>query len=363
VTYTAPWESDPFRDPAPGTSREAFSPFFAPSISELRIGAVVVCLLIAILSWVAWKGAHPDPALFMLDMNLSQTSTSAVIDRGPMPTSLVTEEWAEGSLSQFDAENLYVKINGRAGYYKSFGFEQLHFISLTLSADPQTAVDLELYDMGNAANAIGAYSGERGQDARSVASDAGLSHVSRNALYLTHGQFYLRAIGSDETPIVRSQLEHLKTQFQESLPSAPLPWGFAVLAGGLELDPSVISYSPANAFSFGFAENVYTGSLADEAEIFVTPGGDSASDLAEKFKDGFRQYGEDDGSFVKDRYLGTWATARAAGPWVVGIRGATNKGDANASLESISNAVANLPLPAGATEDTDAEGSPESDEY
>ena len=37
------------------------------SVAETRAGIVIVVLLFAVVLWVAWKGARPDPSLFMLE--------------------------------------------------------------------------------------------------------------------------------------------------------------------------------------------------------------------------------------------------------------------------------------------------------
>ena len=60
---------------------------------------------------------------------------------------LAAEGWKEGGISHFDAQNLYVKIDGRADFFLSRGFNQLSFVSLTNDARPGTAVDVEFYDM------------------------------------------------------------------------------------------------------------------------------------------------------------------------------------------------------------------------
>ena len=338
------------------------------SRTEPRIGIAVLVALAAIVGWVAWRGAHPDPSLFALDSDLSQSTAALAVDRGPLPDGLASAGWTEGDVSQFDYDNLYVKINGREGYYKSFGFERLYFLSILLSEDSQTAVDIELYDLGNAANALGAYSGERSPDITPEASDTGLSHIDRNALYLTHGRYYLRAIGSDESPGVRAQLAHLRTRVRGELPGEPLPWGYALFVGRMGMDAGDVAFEPENAFSFGFATNVYTGAVGEDARLFVTPAGgpDEARELAGRFVEGFLQYGTREGDFVKDRYLGTYAMARSEGSWVIGVYRAADAGSGSRAVEDLSRAVKDVPPPAQSVELTTPAGVEEvyeADEY
>ena len=317
------------------------------SATETRLGLVILLVMASILVWVAWKGAHPDPALFMLETDLSQAGLTKVVDRGPVPVELALTGWSEGDLAEFGYDNVFEKINGREGYYKSFGFERLYSLSIVLTDDAQTAVDIELYDLGNSSNAMGAYSGERSPDVTPEADDSGLSHIDRNAMYLTRGRFYLRAIGSEESPGVRAQLEHLRRRFRADLPGEALPWGHALFVGQMGMSAGSVSYVPENAFSFGFARNVYSATLEDESELFLTPAGSAAAatDLAERFRDGFRNYGSDEGDFIKDRYLGSYALVSTAGPWVIGVRRATDTARARAAVASLADVVRDWPLP------------------
>jgi hypothetical protein len=338
------------------------------SVNESRIGIAILIVLASVLAWIAWKGAHPDPSLFMLETNLSQAGGAEAADRGPVPGQLAVSGWSEGEVSQFDYDNLYVKIDGREGYYKSFGFERLYFLSIVSNEDAQTAVDIELYDLGSPANAVGAYSGERSPGAKPTASESGLAHIDRNALYLTQGRYYLRAIGSEESPEIRAELEHLKNRFQTDLPGEPLPWGYALFVAHMGMEPGALSFAPENAYSFGFARDVYSAARDDDSELFVTPAGTEtgARELAARFVDGFLQYGEMEGDFVKDRYLGTYSTATPAGPWVVGVYRATDVEESLETLRVLADAVSTLPVPettADARPADNVEEEYEADEY
>jgi hypothetical protein len=176
------------------------------SRTEFRIGLGVLAVLAAVVGWVAWEGAHPDPALFSGGQDLTAADAPAVTpmddraapaaagpggsrveaasepaERGPLPEGLAADGWAEGRISSFGPDNLYEKINGREGYYKSYGFERLWFVTLERTDDPAVFVDVEAYDMGTASNALGAYAGERPQGGDPQVDDQGLTHFDRNA--------------------------------------------------------------------------------------------------------------------------------------------------------------------------------------
>lgn len=293
------------------------------SLAEVRWGFAVLALLALIASWVTWRGAHPDPELFATPL----ASTS----RGPLPSDLADAGWREGSVSTFDAEHLFEKIDGRADYYKSFGFKRLYCVSLTQG--DSTAIDIELYDLGRPANALGAYAGERPAEVDAKLDVSGLAHLARNALMLTQGRFYLRAIGSDESPSVISQLRRLEQVFRQALPAEPLPWGYALFVGQLGLEPSKVSYLAENAFSFGFARDVYLAHLGKGTTtlfLVATANDAAASALAARFSDGFAGLGEQakpigDVRITADPFLGSLSGATAHQRWVVGVYRATDR--------------------------------------
>ena len=163
-------------------------------------------------------------------------------------------------------------------------------------------------------------------------------------------------------------LAELRGRFQQDLPGESLPWGFTLFVVRMGLEPGVLSFDPENAFSFGFARNVYSAALDGGTELFVTPAGSDsgAEELASRFRDGFRQYGSDEGDFIKDRYLGNYATAAPAGSWVVGFRRADNTQAARDALEELAALVKDMPLPADSDEPAGTESVEEdyeADEY
>jgi hypothetical protein len=332
------------------------------SLTEVRLGLGILVLLALVGSWVAWRGANPDPALFEIPLELLQGGAAAA-DRGPLPDGLARDGWREDRLSSFESDNLYEKINGREDYYKSFGFERLWFLSILEAAldddrddaSPPRTVDIELFDLGAAPNALGAYAGERPPDVLPTVDDNGMYHTSGNALFMTRGRYYVRVIGSDAGREVQELLAHLADRFRAHMSGEPLPWGYALFVGALQLDPGRVSFMPENAFSFGFARNVYAARIGDgETEVFVvaSTADDSAIVVADRFTGGFLGYGSRAGAgsrgagapqWIEDRYLHRISGAVARGRWVLGVRGAPDIQSAEEELRPLSDAVGALP--------------------
>ncbi len=323
------------------------------SMAEVRWGFVVLAILVSVAGWVYWKGQHPDPELGAAAIPVGKSGGAASAgnakgnakaDRGPVPAGLITDGWFEATPAQFTPSNLYVKINGRADYFLGFGFKRLYFVPLRKGeADDATpTVDVEVYDMGSAAGALGAFSGERRASDNTVATPQGMSLQARNSLYLTRGKYYMRVIGSDESAVVKAQLTHLARVLETGMKGVSRPWAYELLVEVLGLRANQVSYFPNNAFSFEFGNDVYSGRLKDDTELFVVVTRDEATakSLAAKYVTGFEGLGAKVSAaggvtWIKDRYIGTLATAVAWKRWVVGVRGAPNGKAAAAGLARI----------------------------
>ena len=317
------------------------------STIEVAWGLAVLVGLALVAAWVGWMGAHPDPSLFDNSASLLDPGTVEV-DRGPLPAELAAEGYREGKLSSFGPDNLFEKINGRADYFKSRGFERLWFVTLVHLEQPALAVDLELYDMGAVENALGAFTGEKPPETQPQRESGGVHYRAGNAAYLARGRFYARAIGGAEEPDVLRQLTHLVQRLTETLEGQALPWGHRLLSEGLQVPDSDVGFHRENAFSFGFARGVFTALLSDETELFVLASQDEASAgaLAERFVEGFASIGERtpaaDGPWVVDRYLSTWASTRSRGPIVYGVRGAPDQARGREALQRLHQVVEGL---------------------
>ncbi len=319
------------------------------SLLEVRLGFGVLAMLAAIAGWVAWAGAHPDPELFA---EVALEAPPPAIERGALPTGLAAAGWSEGPLSRFQAKNLYEKINGRADFFTSRGFQALSFVGL--SGEGTGTVDIEFYDMGTAENALGAFSAEKPPATPATVAGGSQWYVARNALFLARGAHYVRVLGSDESAPVMTQVEHVRRALEAGLAAGERPFSHALFADALGVAPDRISYEKENAFSFGFAKGVHVGLLPDgETEAFVMPARDvaAARALAKQFEEGFLSYGDKQSNlgvtWIKDRYLNTYTRVAAEGAIVVGVRGAAKLDAAAATFEKLRTGVAALPPAVG----------------
>jgi hypothetical protein len=365
-------------------------------VSEVYWGAGTGAVLLGLVGWVTWKGAHPDPSLFDMSAALEGGAppegpgnvTPAAVDterragqrmgapragaearvgaesgapggeRGPLPAGLAVGAWREGKVGAFSADTMYVKINGRAGYFQAFGAQSLHTVTLEgpESGGAPSSVDIEAYDLAEARNAIGAYNGERPPGIQSTVEQGSTFHLDRNAGFLARGRYYIRFIGSDESPPVVAEVQRLLDVFRRELAGEALPWGFAFFVDQLKLPASSVTYVMSNAFSLGFARDVYKASLSpadsrEDMEAFVVALADAeaAKGMAKQYADGFGSMGKTAGQgpgdvkWIEDEFLATFSGAAAVERWVVGVRGAPSLERAKAELARLRDGIAALP--------------------
>jgi hypothetical protein len=221
-------------------------------------------------------------------------------------------------------------------------------VTLELERDATVVVDIEVYDQGEAANALGTFAGETPAEVTPEIKPDGLLRFDRNAAFLTRGRFYVRAVAAEETELIRSALEHVAKRFADAVPGEELPWSYALFVGALGANPGKVKFVPANAFSFEFAKGVHTADLEGDLQIFVMPQPDAASakKAAAQFVEGWLSYGDKDGAWVKDRYLNQFAGAKASGRAVIGLRGAPDIATAEGMMSRLERGLAKAPASA-----------------
>ncbi|MBI3985360.1 MAG: hypothetical protein HY343_00425 [Lentisphaerae bacterium] len=346
--------------------RQPLRPFYSPV--EFQIGVALLALLGGIAGWVAWQGAHPDPELFngqsrpfedqgqptpvykrplwIEPESATPAATTGNTLPDPFPPSASGGDWlARGMPQMFDESNLYSKIDGRETFYKSYGFKRLHFLTLVSTGAPQPTIDMEVFELGSVKNALGALVAEMSNpDAVVTIKGQGLRYAGRNGGFVVKGQHYVRLIGSDDTPAISRKIVSLSDAFLAALPGEPLPWAYEFFVGGLQVSPSRLQYYAENAFSFGFANDVYVVSWpGGDTEVFLSqrPGADDAQLLAGKFAEGFAATGRrvpegaNGTALFKNEYIDAIDGVRAHGPYVIGVRLAKSADEARRRLDQI----------------------------
>ena len=361
---------------------KAYRPFY--SIREFRAGLVILLILMAITGWVIRRGGQPDPELFATRENQltskgsrikvyepplqrlqessgpalpSSPAATASNPLEPFPSGIASQDWQPAGPVQFyDETNLYIKIDGRESFYKSFGFKTLHFVSLQSAAQKDLTIDIELFDLGTGENALGAFSAENSSpDAKIKMENGSLVYLATNSGFLAQDRYYARMLGSDDRPDVRNKIKSITALMNAQFPPGKLPWTYALFVGSLGASPGAIRYQKENAFSFGFASEVYSALVpgSKETEVFIMKR-DSPADatkLAGQFAEGFAGYGSalkapaghPEAVLVNNEFINTVEGVEPFRNFVLGIRFAKSAGEAVSWMERVKSALQKLP--------------------
>jgi hypothetical protein len=124
----------------------------------------------------------------------------------------------------------------------------------------------------------------------------------------------------------------------------------------LKLSPSQVSYARQNAFSFGFARDVYKAALSaaesqENLEAFVAVKADEAAAASEakQYQAGFASLGVAAGqtpagvALFKDEFLGSFSGATSSKRWIIGVSAAPSAARAHEVLQQLERGLAALP--------------------
>ena len=147
---------------------------------------------------------------FLQEPNKKQPSTPLAPDASFVPLPEGVQPLT--STETFDARNLSDKIDGKAELYLSAGFTRL--VSQRFKDERATDLWMEafVYDMGNSQNAFSVFSAQRREDSESLDLT---QHAYRtpNALFLTHGRYYLEIIASKASEQVLQPVKKMAETF------------------------------------------------------------------------------------------------------------------------------------------------------
>ncbi len=119
----------------------------------------------------------------------------------------------------FGPENLSDKIDGKAELYLPAGFKEMSCRKFGLNAADKAYVEVFIYDMGAPPNAFAVFSGQRRPGSPSLPLTAN-AYATANALFFTHGRFYVEIVADRAAAGLQSSLETYAKALLAKLPAA-----------------------------------------------------------------------------------------------------------------------------------------------
>ena len=164
---------------------------------ESAVSIFILCLLAFIAAFLAatqleTRGAEPDLA------------------------SLAPNGFRAWRLEEYDAGNLYEKINGKAPLYTDAGFVKLSTVRFAAGDDEEMMMEAYLFDMGSARGAFSVYSMQKRADADAL-QGMEFGYRTSNGLYFARGKYYVEVVGYSESAELMSAMEELAEKLAGAL--------------------------------------------------------------------------------------------------------------------------------------------------
>jgi Family of unknown function (DUF6599) len=157
----------------------------------------------------------------------------------------------------FDARDLSDKIDGKAELYLSADFTRLVSQRFKDERDADLWMEAFVYDMGNSQNAFSVFSAQRREDAESLGL-AQHAYRTSNALFLTHGRFYVEIIASKGSGEVLQPVRMMVETFVHNTPAEAATLSETERFPKQELVKNSIVLISSNAFGFDGFDKIYT---------------------------------------------------------------------------------------------------------
>jgi hypothetical protein len=239
-----------------------------PGGVETTISWVIVGALVLIAAAVFIKQFDYDPAAVTSRVPVNEhRETTALNDRlfsnlsQFAPENLDSAQGAEN----FGPETLADKINGKAELYLSAGFLGLTSQRFALHDDPESWMEVFVYDMGTLKQAFAVYSLQQRAEAEPLALTP-FSYRTANALFFVHGKFYVEAVASVLSEPMTRAMASFGERFVEKIPGRADAIEETTLFPRENLIEGSIALLISDGFGFEGMDNVFTARYRVEGQ-------------------------------------------------------------------------------------------------
>lgn len=238
-----------------------------PKKIETVLGIGILIILIGTGAVIFWEQYHFNPAVSALHW-----PGPAVVKSSSTSDALISKSLNMAPLTPaevFESHNLSDKINGKADLYLSAGFRQLNSQRFKLDEDPESWLEIFVYDMESILNAFAVFSSQRRDDGKS-SELAQFSYQTKNALFFVHGPYYVEIIASKSSEQLRAAMKSSAADFIRKHKVELETIGEIKIFPRQNLDENSITLIPANAFGYERLQQVFTAAYRlDNADLTV----------------------------------------------------------------------------------------------
>lgn len=228
-----------------------------PPKSETYIGLGILLTLVGIATGVFLRQFHYNPAIFVGNAPRSGNSATSRLDLSGDTLIGLAEGMVPLSPPEiFGPETLSDKIDGKAELYLSAEFISLLSQRLAEKGNPNSWMEVFVYDMGTIRRAFAVYSIQRRPDAENV-SLSDFAYRTENALFFAHGRYYVELIAAVTTGKMDEAMQSFAHRFIEKTGVSQERIDELTLFPQERLDKDSIVLLISDAFGFDRLDNVF----------------------------------------------------------------------------------------------------------
>lgn len=198
----------------------------------------------------------------------------------------------------YGPDTLWEKINGQAEFYLPAGFGRLKSQLFVATDNADILIEVNIYDMGNLANAFSVFSLQQRDNARPIEVTP-MAYQTENAVYLVHGPYYVELISMMPLGARMTMLSQMARQFVKDTPVQSADMHELTLFPQENQIKGSAAMIPKDAFGYDRLDKVFTITyqiVDDEAIAFISKRNSpaAAKELVNGLYAYFKEFGAND---------------------------------------------------------------------
>lgn len=194
------------------------------------------------------------------------------------------------SSEEFDPASLSDKIDGKAELYLSAGFRQLRCQRFSEKGNPGSWLEAFIYEMQTPSGAFSVFSTQRREGSQPL-DIAPQSYRTSNAVYLSHGAYYLEIIAASQSEKLSEAMPAILGNFIKEHPVEKAASDESAFFPKPGLLAGSITLIAADVFGYDALNHVFTARYkVDNIELTAFLSRRSSPDEARQLADGYYRF-------------------------------------------------------------------------
>jgi len=225
--------------------------------TEQWAGFIILLCLAGIAAGVYYKQFSFNPAVLVATAAPEAAKTISSPVPGAVPPALPPELAVLSAPENFEPDDVYIKIDGKADLYLTAGF--VHMTCQRFALKPTNDVWMEwfVYDMGALPHAFSVFSLQRRAEAQTIGLTP-FAYQTQNALFFVSGRYYVEAVTAMPTEPMMTAMMAMARQFVAAHPPGAAEMPELKLFPPENLEAGSQGLQMADAFGFDGFTNVFT---------------------------------------------------------------------------------------------------------